>query len=104
MLEHNYRWLTYSQAGTKIVSDFWDWVCMEKVIADYMESSGLTYESAYLKFWEDVKNYDPEDFSSRLWGESLEKAIGSGRLDELRAEYLLTLDIKCEKILMEETQ
>lgn len=88
-------WITYSNNGTRIESDFWDWACMEKIIADYREESGLSDAEAHAKFWEDVKNYDPEDFNALLREEPLEKAIGAGRMDEIRADYLQTLNIDC---------
>lgn len=91
-------WVTYSNKGTRIEKDFWDWVCMYKVMADYQEEFGITEDEAYTKFWEDVRNYDPDYFDDCVWGRTLESAIGNGYLDELRADYLYSLGIKCEKI------
>ena len=90
-------WITHSNKGTKIESDFWDWACMNKIITDYKEELGLSDDEAYLKFWEDLKNSDPEDYEQCLGGQSLEEAVGNGRFDESRASYLLTLDIVCER-------
>jgi hypothetical protein len=91
-------WVTYSNKGTKVQTYCWDWTCMEKVITDYEEEFGMTYDEAYAKFWEDVKNYDAEDFEDCLHGRTLDYAVGNGWFDELRADYLNSLNIECEKI------
>ena len=91
-------WVTFSNKGTKIIRDFWDWACMYKIITDYMETLEITEEEAYYKFWEDVKKYDPEDYAECLHGETLDTAICNGYFDELRADYLHSLDIECSKI------
>ena len=93
-------WIAHSNKGTKIEKDFWDWTCMHKVMADYQEEFGMTEDEAYIKFWEDVKNYDPEDFEDCLRGGTLDEAIGNGRFDELRADYLRSLDIECKEVGM----
>jgi hypothetical protein len=90
-------WTTYSNKGTKIEKDFWDWTCMYKVMTDYMEELGITEDEAYKKFWEEVRNYDTEYFDDVLWGRTLEEAVGNGYLDELRADYLYGLNIECKK-------
>ena len=94
-------WIAYSKKGTRIESHFWDWCCMSKIMQDYIEELGLSEEKAYFRFWEDVKNSDPEDFSDCLRGGTLNDAILDGYLDEARASYLLTLDIECEYIAEE---
>lgn len=91
-------WIAYSKKGTKIEMDFWDWTCMYKIMKDYEEEFGMTEDEAYAKFWEDVRNYDTEDYDSILHGRTLEEALGYGDLDELRADYLYSLDIDCEEI------
>lgn len=91
-------WIAYSNKGTKIEMDFWDWTCMHKIIKDYEEELGMTEDEAYIRFWEDVRNYDTEYFDDILWGRTLVEAVGNGYLDELRADYLYGLNIKCEKI------
>lgn len=88
-------WVAYSKKGKRIESDFWDWACMEKVIADYVDELGISDKEAYAKFWEDVRNYDPEDFEACLNGRTFEEAIGDGNFDDLRSDYLRTLDIVC---------
>ena len=90
-------WVAYSNKGTKIEEDFWDWTCMHKVVTDYEEELGISEEEAYAKFWEDVKNYDSEDFEDCLRGERLDYAVGNGWFDELRADYLYSLNIECVK-------
>ena len=101
-------WVTYSNKGTKIQKDFWDWCCMYKIMTDYMEADNLTEDEAYTKFWEDVKNYDPDGFmemfkdktiveamaDSKLW----DNAFQNGWMDETRAEYLQALNIDCVKV------
>lgn len=91
-------WIAYSNKGTKIEMDFWDWTCMYKVMKDYEEEFGITEDEAYEKFWEDVRSYDTEGFEECLRGRTLDYAIGNGWLDELRADYLRSLDIKCVKV------
>lgn len=91
-------WVAYSNKGTKVEEDFWDWTCMCKVITDYEEEFGMTEDEAYAKFWEDVKNYDPEDFEDCLHGKTLDVAISNGWFDELRADYLYGLKIECKQI------
>jgi hypothetical protein len=71
---------------------------MCKILKDY-EESGMSSEEAYTKFWEDVRQYDPSDYDSILGGRTLNEAVGNGLLDELRADYLRTLDIDCHKIM-----
>lgn len=90
-------WIAYSNKGTKIEKDFWDWTCMYKVMADYEEEFGITEDEAFARFWEDVKNYDVEDYESCLDGRTFDEALGNGFLDELRADYLHSLDIECEE-------
>lgn len=91
-------WVAYSNKGTKIEKIFWDWTCMYKIITDYQEELGITEDEAYEKFWEDVRNYDVEDYDSILEGRTFNKALGNGYLDELRADYLRSLNINCKKI------
>lgn len=91
-------WIAYSNNGTKIEKDFWDWTCMYKVMTDYQEKLGMTEDEAYAKFWEDVKNYDVEDYESILDGRTFGEALGNGCLDELRADYLRSLNIECKKV------
>lgn len=91
-------WVAYSNKGTKIEKFFWDWTCMYKIITDYQEELGITENEAYEKFWEDVRNYDIEDYDSILEGRTFNKALGNGYLDELRADYLRSLNINCKKI------
>ena len=91
-------WVAYSNKGTKIELDFWDWTCMYKVITDYVEELGLSEDEAYTKFWEDVKNYNKEEYDFCLNGKTFDEALGNGLFDELRTEYLDTLNIDCEKI------
>ena len=91
-------WVAYSNKGTKIEKVCDDWACMYKVITDYIEECGMTEDEAYKKFWEDVRNYDIEDYDSILDGRTFEKALGDGCLDEIRADYLFSLNIECEKI------
>lgn len=90
-------WVTYSNKGTKIERDFWDWACMCKVITDYKEEFGMTEDEAYKKFWEDVKKYDVEEYELCLDGRTFDEALDNGLLDELRTEYLDTLNIDCEE-------
>ena len=100
-------WITYSKKGTKIESYFWDWACMEKIITDYKEDLGLTDAEAYHRFWEDVQKYDPEGFAERLGEKTVADMIADeklfdclmcyGWLDEVRADYLRTLNIECER-------
>ena len=94
-------WVAHSNKGTKIEKDFWDWTCMYKVIADYQEELGMTEDEAYAKFWEDVRNYDAEDYESILDGRTFDEALGNGYLDELRADYLHSLGIDCVEITEE---
>lgn len=91
-------WVAYSKKGTKIEKDFWDWTCMYKVISDYQEDFGMTEDEAYKKFWEDVRNYDVEDYDSTLDGRTFDEALSNGYFDELRADYLTSLNIECVKI------
>ena len=91
-------WIAYSNKGTKIEKDFWDWTCMYKVMTDYEEEFGITEDEAWKKFWEDVKNYDTEDYESCLDGRTFDEALSNGYLDELRADYLRGLNIECEKV------
>ena len=84
--------------GTKIEKDFWDWTCMFKVIKDYEEELEITEDEAYAKFWEDVKNYDKEDYESILNGRTFDEALGNGLFDELRADYLSGLNIECKEV------
>lgn len=91
-------WVAYSNKGTRIERDFWDWTCMNKIITDYMEECGMTRDEAYKKFWEDVRNYDTEDYEDILDGRTFDEALGNGYLDEIRADYLHSLNIDCEKI------
>lgn len=91
-------WIAYSNNGTKVEKDFWDWTCMYKIMTDYEEEFGMTEDEAYAKFWEDVRNYDVEDFESCLSGRTFDEALGNGYLDELRADYLYSLNIECKKI------
>lgn len=91
-------WIAYSDKGTKIEKDFWDWTCMYKVITDYQEKLNITEDEAYIKFWEDVKNYDPEDYALTLEGKTFDEALSNGYFDELRADYLHTLNIRCIKV------
>ena len=91
-------WVAYSNKGTRIESDFRDWVCMYKVITDYIEGFGMTEDEAYEKFWDDVKNYDVEDYEACLNGRGFDEALGDGFLDELRADYLVELGIECMEV------
>lgn len=91
-------WIAYSNKGAKIEKDFWDWTCMHKVMKDYEEEFGMTEDEAYIKFWEDVKNYDAEDYEACLNGRTFDEALGDGLLDELRADYLHGLNIECVEI------
>ena len=91
-------WVAYSNKGTKIELHFWDWTCMYKVITDYVEELGLSEDEAYTKFWEDVKNYNKEEYDFCLNERTFDEALGNGLFDELRTEYLDTLNIDCEKI------
>lgn len=91
-------WIAYSNKGTKIEMDFWDWTCMYKVMKDYEEEFGITEDEAYAKFWEDAKNYDAEGFNDCLDGRTFDEALDNGYLDELRADYLRSLDIECNKV------
>lgn len=88
-------WVTYSKKGKKIETGCWDWTCMYKIIADYQEELNISEDEAYQKFWEDVKDYDTEEYESCLDGRTLDEALADGSLDELRAQYLDGLDIEC---------
>lgn len=91
-------WIAYSNKGTKIEKDFWDWTCMYKVMTDYQEEYGMSEDEAYTRFWEDVKKYDTEDYEATLDGRTFDEALGNGYFDELRADYLRSLNIECVKI------
>lgn len=90
-------WIAYTHKGKRIVKDFWDWCLMNVCLENYMDE-GLSKEAAWSRFWNDVRNYDPEDFDACLKGRTVNDALGDGDLDEIRADYLYTLNIESEQI------
>ena len=94
-------WVAYSNKGTKIEKDFWDWTCMYKVMTDYMEEFGMTEDEAYKEFWDDVRIYDTKDFEAILDGRTFDEALFDGCLDELRVDYLHSLNIDCVRVTEE---
>ena len=90
-------WIAYSNKGTKIEKDFWDWTCMYKVITDYIEELNITEDEAYTRFWEDVRNYDIKEYECCLDGRTFDETLGNGLFDEIRADYLRSLNIECKE-------
>ena len=91
-------WRAEAKNGKVIESDFWDWCLMNVIIENYM-ADGLTYDEGYKKFWEYVREYDPEDYDLILRDhDGFEGALGDGYLDDIRTDYLYTLEIEAEEI------
>ena len=88
--------------GKIIKSSFWDWCGMEYLIEKYKNQYNISENDAYKKFWEEIKNYNPQKYNKILekYDNDLEKAIGDGSMDELRNDYLLELDF-CELPIFE---
>lgn len=91
-------WVAHSEKGKKIETGCWDWTCMYKMIADYQDELNISEEEAYLKFWEDVKDFDKDEYEACLNKRTLDEALSDGSLDELRAEFLDGQNIKCIEI------
>ena len=91
-------WIAYSNKGKKIETACWDWTCMYKIIADYQDELNISEEEAYIKFWEDVRDYDEEEYNLILEGRTFEEALGNGLFDELRADFLDGQRIDCEEV------
>jgi hypothetical protein len=81
-------WIAYSNNGTKVESECGDWCCMLKIIEDYKET-GMTEDEAYDRFWNDVKEFDEEEYNLIIskYG-NFNDALGDGSFDELRNDYL----------------
>ena len=91
-------WRAKTKNGEIVERDFWDWCLMNVIIENYM-SDGMTYEEAYNQFWLDVRHYDMEDYDLILKSHGgFDSALGDGYLDEIRADYLNSLNMEAEEI------
>ncbi len=83
---------TYTKNGNKIESSCYDWCCMSAEIANYEEQEGVNTEDATKRFWNDVRDYNMQEFDNRVKKySSFEKALSEGAFDDLRQEYIDTL-------------
>ncbi len=92
-----FSWKAKSNNGVIIVCDYWDWCLMDTYKQNYIEQ-GHTEEEADSYFWKQVENYDKNEWNRALDGRTIEEALGKGALDDVRANFLQTLDISAEKI------
>ncbi len=93
----NYEWQSVSKSGKVIRSPFWDWCLMNTIEQNYIED-GCSEQEAEDKFWKDVEDFDKESWNLSLKGRTREEALGDGSLDDVRNEYLYSLDMKAEKV------
>lgn len=85
----------YADSGKKIESSCWDWCCMDIIIQNLIDQSGVTEDEGVAMFWNMVHDYDPAEFDDCVepyGGDALE-CIGDGNpgLNELRTAYLESL-------------
>ena len=74
------------------------------VIIENYKTDGLSYDDAYQQFWNDVREFDPEEYDLILLNhDGFDNALGNGYLDELRNDYLLSLDMEADEIIDEQS-